>query len=86
MVIFLDRGSNDGLKAGNQMKVLRRGDALITKMGPSGNVGQDDRRFPDHEIGQILVVEVGKKSSIAFVTGSIQEIEIGDHVVMRQPR
>ena len=86
MVIFIDRGVDDGLKAGNQMLVLRRGDGYIAKMGPSGTAGQDDRRFPDNDIGQLIVVEVGKKSSIAFVSRSRQELEIGDHVVMRKPR
>jgi hypothetical protein len=86
MVIFIDRGADDGLKPGNQMRVLRRGDAYITKMGPSGNAGQDDRRFPDNELGQLTVVEVGKKSSIAFLTRSSHEVEIGDHVVMRASR
>ncbi len=86
MVIFIDRGADDGLKPGNQMRVLRRGDAYQAKMGPSGNAGQDDRKYPDNEIGQIIVVEVGKRSSIAFVTRANHEIEIGDHVVMRLPR
>jgi hypothetical protein len=83
MVIFIDRGIDDGLKPGNQLRVLRRGDAYSTKMGPSGNAGQDDRRFPDNDLGQLIVVEVGKKSSIAFLTRTSHEVEIGDHVVMR---
>jgi hypothetical protein len=83
MVIFIDRGTDDGLKPGNQMRVLRRGDAYTAKMGPSGNAGQDDRKFPDHELAQLIVVEVGKKSSIAFLTRASHEVEIGDHVVMR---
>jgi hypothetical protein len=86
MVIFIDRGADDGLKPGNQMRVLRRGDAYVGKMGPSGNAGQDDRRYPDNDLGQIIVVEVGKKSSIAFVTHTNHEVEIGDHVVMRTAR
>jgi hypothetical protein len=86
MVIFIDRGTEDGLKVGNQMRVLRRGDAYNPKMGPSGNAGQDDRKYPDHELGQVVVVEVGKKTSIAFVTAATQELEVGDHVVMRVPR
>jgi hypothetical protein len=86
MVIFIDRGVDDGLKPGNQLRVLRRGDGYQTKMGPSGNAGQDDRKYPDNELGQLIVVEVGKKSSIAFLTRTSHEIEIGDHVVMRAPK
>ncbi len=83
-IIFIDRGSDDGLRAGNQMRVLRRGDAYTAKAGPISNAGMDDREYPDDDIGQIMVVEVGKKSSIAFVTATAQELEIGDHVMMRK--
>jgi hypothetical protein len=82
--VLLDRGSNDGVKAGNRFLVLRRGDAYKKVMKPSGNVGQDDDKYPARAIGEIIVVQTGKSASLGFVTFSIEEFEPGDRVYMRK--
>jgi hypothetical protein len=85
-VVIIDRGRDDGIKVGNQLRVVRRGDAYDDKMGPKSQAGRDDRDFPEDGLAVIIVVEAGPRSSVAFVVDSKQEIEIGDHVVMRQPK
>ena len=45
-----------------------------------------ERGQENNSIATVEVIEVGKKSSIAFVTGAVHEIEIGDHVLMRRQR
>jgi hypothetical protein len=85
-IVFIDRGTDDGVKPGDQFRLVRRGDAKIERGGPQGDVGQDDRRYPDHSIGSILVVEVAKNTSVAIVLDTKQETGIGDHVVMRKPK
>jgi hypothetical protein len=85
-IVFIDRGSDDGVRPGNTLRVLRRGDAYRKKQSAGSNAGMDDRKFPDIDLGEIIIVEVAKKSSIGFVSLVTQEIEIGDHVLMRQGR
>jgi hypothetical protein len=83
-VVFLDLGKKSGLKVGNRMYVVRRGDAFDEVMGPSSQVGQDDRRFPARALGEVVIVEVGKNISIGLVTLAVQEMGIGDLVMMQK--
>lgn len=85
-IIFIDVGEDTGLKVGNRMFVVRRGDAYEEIMGPNSNVGQDDRRFPARAIGEILIVQTGKRVSVAMVTLALQEFGVGDLVLMRKAR
>jgi hypothetical protein len=80
-VVFLDLGEKSGIAVGNRMYVVRRGDPIkVTARTP---VGQDDRRFPAHAIGEIVIVDVGKQVSIGLVTLAMQEMETGDIVMMQ---
>jgi len=83
-VVFVALGKKSGLEVGNRMYVVRRGDARPDTM--SGNVGADDRRFPARALGEIVVVEVGDNISIGVVTLSVQEMSIGDIVMMQKAR
>ena len=86
-VVFIDRGSNDGLKVGNEMLVVRRGDAYPSERG--GDIypmGMDDRRYPDNYIATILVLDTGKTTALGLVTRVDKEVLRGDHVLMRKPK
>jgi hypothetical protein len=83
-VIFVNLGEKSGIEVGNRMFVIRRGDAFKPESTPDALVGQDDDRFPQRALGQIIIVEVGRNMSIALVTLSVQEMQIGDHVVMQR--
>jgi hypothetical protein len=84
-VVFLDRGKDDGVKIGNRFVVVRRGDAYDADHAlPEG--GRDDRKYPEENIAEVMVVDVGSKSSVGLVTSSLKEALIGDHVVMRKGR
>lgn len=85
-IVFIDRGAEDGVRVGNQLRVIRRGDAYEPRMGPSSAAGRDDRRFPEDVIGTILVVETAPRTSVGLVVEARLELEPGDHVVMRKPR
>jgi len=80
-VVFVDLGEPSGLKVGNRMYVIRRGDPIDLKTHTS--VGQDDRRFPARAVGEIVIVDVGKHVSIGLVTLAVQELGVGDLVLMR---
>lgn len=81
-VVFIDLGKSSGLVPGNRMFVVRRGDALPPKS--ESTIGQDDRRFPTRTLGEVVVVEVGDKVSIGLVTLAVQEMGVGDLVMMQK--
>jgi hypothetical protein len=81
-IVFVDLGKDSGVQVGNRMKVVRRGDALPPKS--KNTIGQDDRRFPVRALGEVVIVEVGDKVSIALVTLAVQEMGIGDIVAMQK--
>lgn len=83
-VIFIDKGSAAGVEVGNRMYAVRRGDAYEAVLGPSDRIGQDDGRFPARAIGEIIIVQTGKNMSAALVILALQEIGVGDRVIMRE--
>lgn len=80
-IVFIDKGKASGLLVGNRMFVVRRGDGRPALM--STQIGADDRRYPARALGEIMVVEVGDKVSIGVVTAGVQEMAIGDLVMMQ---
>ena len=80
-VLFIDLGKKSGVEVGNRMFVVRRGDAHADLM--SNQVGQDDRRFPARALGQVVIVDVGERISVGLVTLAVQEMSIGDIVMMQ---
>ncbi len=81
-IVFVDLGKGSGIEVGNRMFVVRRGDA---KPPISENtVGQDDRSYPARSLGQVVIVEVGENISIGLVTLSVQEMSVGDLVMMQK--
>ena len=83
-VVFIDLGEGSGLEVGNRLYVVRRGDAKPEIM--DREAGQDDRKFPARALGQIVIVEVGKSISIGHVTLSVQEMSVGDSVMMQKSK
>jgi hypothetical protein len=81
-LVFIGLGKDSGVEPGNRLFVVRRGDALPPKSKTT--VGQDDRRFPARPLGEIVIVEVGEKISVGLVTLSVQEMGVGDIVMMQK--
>jgi hypothetical protein len=80
-VLFVDLGKSSGVQVGNRMFVVRRGDAHPSIM--SRQSGQDDRAFPARALGEVLIVDVGERISVGLVTLSVQEMSVGDLVMMQ---
>jgi hypothetical protein len=83
-VVFLDRGSQHRVKPGNRFFVIRRGDAYEPVMGPPSGIGKNDGRYPARAIGEILVVQAGRQSSVAIVVRSDKELGVGDRALMNR--
>jgi hypothetical protein len=81
-MIFVDLGKNAGVEVGNRLFVVRRGDAMPGQS--ESTVGQDDRRFPARALGEVVIVQVGEKVSVALVTLAVQEMAVGDIVMMQK--
>jgi hypothetical protein len=78
-VVFVDKGSSDGVEEGNVFSVLRAGDPY----GKPVRAVSWDPSFPAESLGEILIVDVREKASAALVLRSLREIVVGDHVQMR---
>lgn len=83
-LVFIDLGKDSGLEVGNRMFVVRRGDAYPATS--SYTIGQDDKRFPARALGEVVIVEVGPKISVGLVTLSVQEMGVGDVVMMQKAK
>ncbi len=81
-LIMIDLGKSSGIKVGNRMFVVRRGDALAPNM--TLNVAQDDRRFPARALGEMVIVDVGDNISVGLITLAVMEMGIGDIVMMQK--
>jgi hypothetical protein len=82
-VVFIDVGEDDGVKVGNRFYVVRRGDAL-PPADRTDLTGQDDRDFPARALGRVILIDVGKQISVGLVDRAVEEMGIGDRVIMRK--
>ena len=69
--VVVDKGTNDGVQVGNRFVLRQRGDGYEEKNPDS----LDD--FPQETYGELLVIEAGEKSSLAAVTYSAREFDVG---------
>ncbi len=83
-VVFMDLGKSAGIKPGNRLFVVRRGDAFDAQTWPQDQPGQDDRTFPARALGEVVLVQVGDTISVGLVTLSLEEMGVGDLVMMRK--
>jgi len=83
-VVFLDLGKGDNVRPGNVLYVVRRGDAFDPVLKPDEQVGQSDDDYPARALGKVVLVQVGDTMSIGLVTLAVEEMGVGDHVLMRK--
>ena len=75
-VVYLNRGSRQGLAVGNALEIYRR----LGDNGRAYDESQDAmRRVPDHVVAKLLVVDVYEDTSVAVVTHTTEELNRGDH-------
>ena len=80
--VIIDLGDKD-VEVGNQLLVVRQGDAYTKLNSTANTVGQDDKRYPSRVTGEIRVIQVSKNAALGWVTRAVHEIERGDHVILR---
>ena len=75
-IVYLDKGSDDGVEAGIMLSVYRKGDGLKELEGKPSSAN-----LPYEIIGELVVVQVAAKTSVAVITNSITALEAGDTAV-----
>jgi len=75
-VVYLDRGTRDGLAVGSPLEIYRR----LGDQGMALDEAQNqERRIPDHVVAKMLVVDVYDDTAVAVVTHTTEELNRGDH-------
>jgi hypothetical protein len=89
-VVYIDRGSADGVQEGNTFAVVRKGDGLnesmvSAKAKSAGKQGEAAAKVdtPTENVGLLLVTDTSEHVSTAVVIKSVREISPGDAVEMR---
>lgn len=70
---IIDRGSKDGVMAGNRFLVREKGDG-VAEFNPKPKKRKD---FPMETLGEIIVIEAYEKTSLGIVTYANREIRLG---------
>jgi len=81
-VIFIDKGSKDGVQDGNLFNVYQTGDGL-EKLVLGGELSARPDQLPIEPVAQLMIFYVRDHSSAAMVLRSIREVNVGDPVEMR---
>lgn len=80
--VVLSRGSRDGVSVGNRSFVIRRGDGYRPSMLEKKDTF--DLRFPKEVVGEMWVVDVQEKTSVAWIARTAKEIRVGEVTEMRK--
>jgi hypothetical protein len=88
-VVYVDKGTADGVEEGNVFTVLRSGDPYGKGL-QSGNehaktvaLESAQSTLPNEEIGALLVVDAKEHASTALVVRSARELAVGDQAVAK---
>lgn len=70
-VVFIDRGTDDGIDVGTALFVIEQQDGLaVTEIEP-------DDRYPERVIGRVVVVRAEESRATAVVVDAARELETG---------
>lgn len=76
-VIYLDKGQSDGVRIGNTLDVLHRGDGLKRIDGRDS-----DKSLPDEVVAHLVVVGTRDRTATAVIMKASEEVQVGDMVRM----
>lgn len=91
-VVFLDKGSNQGVQVGNRLQVVRQGDPwrqnLMLREDLTGAERPEtkptkDSAYPPEDVAELRVLYVRPESATALITSTNVELIPGEHVEMR---
>jgi hypothetical protein len=74
-IVYLDRGTRDGLSIGSPLEIYRPLGDHGKKLDSAQN---QERRIADHVVAKLLVVDVFDDTAVAVVTHTTEELNRGD--------
>ncbi|RMG95112.1 MAG: LysM domain-containing protein [Deltaproteobacteria bacterium] len=80
--VVTDLGADDGVKVGNILEAVRKGDEYVETAGFKIPY---EEGWPRRVVGRILILDVQPEISLGAVIWSSREIERGEHVELRPP-
>ena len=80
-LIVIDKGADDGVKAGNVFTIWRQHDGLSQAAFLDPTVREEE--MPREDVGACMAFEVKSKATTCLLISTIREIVKGDHVEMR---
>lgn len=80
-IIIIDKGADDGVKAGNTFVIWRQNDPSPSENLLSPSIIEDG--IPREDVGECVTFEVKAKATLCLMARSIREIMRGDHAEMR---
>ncbi len=80
-LVFIDQGTEQGVKDGNLFDVIRREDSLFMP-GEGVEEGKWVKEMPAEIWGRIMVVDARPNASTGLVVASLRELRVGDRVMM----
>jgi hypothetical protein len=100
--VYLDAGSNKGVKVGMYFRAVRGYDPAklnsIDNLSYNAPVGEDTQKtpgsvtpvqakdLPERALGEMIVLNVTQTSATAMITNSLEAIQVGDWVEMEDER
>ena len=82
-VVFIDKGTADGVEEGNVFKVMRSGDPYGLPLTREQLSPPNDPSLPAEVLGELMVIDVKETTATALVMKCRRELLIGDQVEMR---
>ncbi len=91
-MVFVDLGSDQGVRAGNRLFVVREGDQWRDNLSSGLEYGQtdpgarrqDSEEYPPEIIAEGRAVDVRPHTTGLLITRSVREVDMGDQVEMRR--
>lgn len=74
-IAYIDRGASDGIKKGNLMRIYREVSAVRDPLDKKNEI-----KLPPVELGTLVVLDAGEKTSSGIVIDSTRAINWGDQV------
>jgi hypothetical protein len=92
-IVFIPVGSEDGIRLGNRLYIMRQGDewqrgldsvgASASRVGAAVDSTGHQEDYPDEVIGEGRVVSVRPHSAGLFITRATRTVEVGDRAELR---
>ena len=92
-MVFIDAGSKQGVEVGNRFLVLRRGDPWRRNLTLNEHWSGEERperhpvsddQYPWDVVGEVRALYVRPQTSTGLITDSLEELNPGDRVELRE--